>query len=195
MCIGTFQVNARDTITVPVNSFISDKSQAEYGQQKATVANLIANGHAITFNNSKYFLRNASGLKSSYYKVGYDPLPPQTIPEQFEGVLRAFGTKNDVLGGLYPGLKNLADYQTCFYGHVLSLEDVDEQQVFTLSGLNSSQQPISIEWCYTGGDDLTSAADTNNVVPYSSGDCLPVVIACYASHADFTIGRNSQFYS
>ena len=195
MLIGTFQVPTRDTLAVPVNSFISDRTQCEYGLSKATLSNLIANGQAITFNNARYFLRNGSGLKTCSYKIGYDSLPSQTIPEQFESVLRAFGTQNDVLGGLYPGCKNLADYITCFYGHVLSLEDVDSQDIFTLSGLNSSQQPVSIEWNYVGGDDVSSAADANNVVPYSSGDCVPVVIACYSSHVDFTIGRNSQFYS
>jgi hypothetical protein len=91
--------------------------------------------------------------------------------------------------------KNLADFQTCFYGHVSSLSDVDEQDIYTVSGLNSAQQPISIEWNYTGVDDLSSAADANNVVPYASGDCLPVVIACYSLHIDITAGRNVQFYS
>jgi hypothetical protein len=193
MCIGTFQVPTRDTIGAPINSFISDRSQAEFGQSRATLANLIANGHAVTFNNSRFYLRNGSGLKNCAWKVGYNTLPSETIPEQFNQVLKAFGQKNDVLGGLYPGLKNLADFQTCFYGHILSLQDVDQQDIYTVSGMNASQQPISIEWVYTGGETVNT--DSNNVVAYSSGDCLPVIIACYSSHIDITAGRNIQFYS
>ena len=195
MCIGTFQVNNRDVIGAPINSFISDKSQLEYGQSKATLSNLVSNGHAVTFNNSRYFLRNGSGIKNCFWKVGYDSLPSQTIPEQFETVLKAFGSKNDTLGGIYPGLKNLADYQNCFYGHVLSLQDVDEQEVYTVSGLNSSNQPVSIEWTYAGGEDVTGGTDANNIETYKSGNCMPIVIACYSSHVDITVGRNVQLFT
>ncbi len=55
------------------------------------------------------------------YIVGNVRLVPETILEQFKGVLRAWNSQNDVLGGLYPGIQSLAHYQSQFYAHVLSL--------------------------------------------------------------------------
>jgi hypothetical protein len=71
--------------------------------------------------------------------------------------------------------------------------NVDQEDIYTVSGLNSSQQPVSIEWLYNGGETVT--ADSNNVTVYSTGDCIPVVVACYSSHIDITANRNVQFYS
>ncbi len=62
----------------------------------------------------------------------------------FNGVLRAWNSQNDVLGGLYPGIQSLAHYQSQFYAHVLSLNVTNEHAMYTVSGLNSSATPISI---------------------------------------------------
>jgi hypothetical protein len=44
-------------------------------------------------------------------------LIPESIPAQFNGVLRAFNSHNDILGGLYPGISSLYHYQSQFYAH------------------------------------------------------------------------------
>ena len=142
--IGTFQIPSRDTITVPLNSVLSTRTQLEYGNSYATVGNQIISGQPLTFNSSKYFVRNGSGITQSTWIVGNVRLPPQTPLEDFNSVLKAFGTKNDINGGLYPGCKNLADFIQCYYGSVLSLQAVGENDLFTISGLDSSQQPVSI---------------------------------------------------
>ena len=64
-CIGTFQVANRDTITTVLNSKITDATDGEYGKATYTAANLINNGAARVFNQSKYFARNGSGVKSA----------------------------------------------------------------------------------------------------------------------------------
>ena len=100
-------------------------------------------------------------------------------------------------GGLYPGCKNIADFQQCFYGTILSLNAIGENDLYTISGLNSSQQPISIALEVVGDDDVSRAADTNqNTNVFSSGDsCTPVLIANYSSQLDITIGRNVLLYT
>lgn len=196
--IGTFQVPSRDTIDAPLNSIISTKSQLEFGNSMATVANQIASGMPLTFNQSKYFVRNGSGVKQSTWIVGNVRLTPQTVLEDYNSILKAFGTKNDVNGGMYPGCKNLGDFIQCFYGSILSLQAIGEQDMYTISGLDSSQQPVSVAWEVTGGDDITSAPDTNqNTVPYKTndGNCIPILIACTSPHLDITVGRNVVLYS
>jgi hypothetical protein len=54
--------------------------------------------------------------------------------EQFNGVLRAWNSQNDVLGGLYPGIQSLAHFQSQFYAHVLSLNVTNEHDMYTVSG-------------------------------------------------------------
>ena len=76
--------------------------------------------------------------------MGNERLIPETVPEQFNGVLRAWNNQNDTLGGLYPGIQSLGHYQSQFYAHILSLNVTNEHDVYTVSGLNCSATPISI---------------------------------------------------
>ena len=195
-CIGTFQLPSRDTIDAPLNSIISTKAQLEYGSSSATVANQIASGQPLTFNSSKYFVRNGSGITQSTWLIRNVRLPPQTPLEDYNSILKGFGNKNDVNGGMYPGCKNVGDFIQCFYGSLLSLQATGETDLYTISGLDSSQQPVSIAWEVTGGDTI-AAADTNqNTNVCVSGDvCVPVIICNYSSHLDVTVGRNVVLYT
>jgi hypothetical protein len=90
------------------------------------------------------------GLNDVHILCGNVRLIPESIPEQFNGVLRAFNTQSDTLGGLYPGILSLAHYQSQFYAHILSLNVTTEHEMYTVSGLNCSATPISIAWEVTG---------------------------------------------
>jgi hypothetical protein len=58
----------------------------EYGHSAATVSNQIASGQPLTFNSSKYFVRNGSGISQSTWIVGNVRLPPQTPLEDYNSV-------------------------------------------------------------------------------------------------------------
>ncbi len=58
--------------------------------------------------------------------MGAVRLIPETIQEQFNGVLRVFNSQNDTLGGLYPGIQSLYHYQSQLYAHILSLNVTTE---------------------------------------------------------------------
>jgi hypothetical protein len=89
--------------------------------------------------------------------VGAVRLIPETIQEQFNGVLRAFNSQNDILGGLYPGIQSLYHYQSQFYAHILSLNVTAEHDMYTVRGLNCSATPLSIGWEVTGLKDKQQA--------------------------------------
>ncbi len=78
-------------------------------------------GWPKTLNTSKYFVRNGHGISNCTYIVGVVRLIPETILEQFNGVLRAWSGQNNVLCGLYPGIQSLEHYQYQLYAHILSL--------------------------------------------------------------------------
>ena len=151
-------------------------------------------GWGKTLNNSKYFVRNGDGIQTCTYIVGNVRLIPETIPEQFNGVLRAWNNQNDILGGLYPGIQSLGHYQSQFYSHILSLNVTNEHDMYTVSGLNCSATPISIAWDVTG----TSSAPANidqqstsngNIWKTSNTNATPVMIAAYTSRLEISSGR------
>jgi hypothetical protein len=93
------------------------------------------------------------------------------------------------------------------FGHMISFEATGETDMYTISGLDSSQQPLSIAWEIVGGDNVSDG--TTGLVGIKSGtkilndglvcqkndSCLPVVIAAYSSHLEVTAGRNIQLFS
>ena len=132
--------------------------------------------------------------------VGSVRLVPETIPEQFNGVLRAWNAQNDTLGGLYPGIQSLAHYQTQFYSHILSLNVTNENDMYTVSGLNCSSTPISIGWEVSPSSASevasvdTAATSNGNLFATGSTSCTPVSFACYTSSLHVSAGRNIVMY-
>jgi hypothetical protein len=167
MVISTFQVQDRGTQQAPIlglwgangvgalpgdSSFgpsttgltATASASGELGTYVKSFPFGLTMGWPKTLNNSKYFVRNGDGISQCTYIVGNVRLIPETILEQFNGVLRAWNSQNDVLGGLYPGIQSLAHYQSQFYAHVLSLNVTNEHDMYTVSGLNCSVLPLSV---------------------------------------------------
>jgi hypothetical protein len=145
-------------------------------------------------------VRNGDGISTGTYIVGNVRLIPETIPEQFNGVLRAWNNQTDILGGLYPGIQSLAHYQSQFYAHILSLNVTNEHDMYTVSGLNCSATPISISWDVTGTSAQPANVDkqaTSNGNIWANGayGATPVMIACYTSRLEVSAGRNIQTYT
>jgi hypothetical protein len=104
-------------------------------------------------------------------------------------------------------LTHYADFIETTFGHLISFQATGETAMYTVSGLDSSQQPLSIAWEVAGGDTVVDGSTglvgvksgtkiINDGVVYQSGDCcIPVIIATYSSHLEVTAGRNVQLYS
>ena len=213
MVISTFQVQDRDIQQAPilgqanangwgslptdgslVGATSTSSAAGEFGTQLKTFNYALQLGVAKTLNNSKYFVRNGDGIDKCTYIVGAVRLIPETIQEQFNGVLRAFNTQNDTLGGLYPGIQSLYHYQTQFYSHILSLNVTTEHDMYTVSGLNCSATPISIGWEVQPSSNITGveqqATSNGNIWQTSNTSATPVMIALYTSRLEISAGRN-----
>ena len=223
MVISTFQVQDRGTQQAPilglwgaagVGSLPGDSSfgpatgglvatasaAGEFGSYTKSFPFGITAGWPKTLNNSKYFVRNGDGIQQCTYIVGNVRLIPETIPEQFNGVLRAWNNQNDVLGGLYPGIQSLAHYQSQFYAHVLSLNVTNEHDMYTVSGLNCSATPISIAWEVQGTSSAPAnidkqATSAGNIWATGATSATPVMIACYTSRLEISAGRQILTYT
>ena len=213
MVISTFQVQDRDIQQAPilgqantngwgslptdgslVGATSTSSAAGEFGTQLKTFNYALQLGVAKTLNNSKYFVRNGDGIDKCTYIVGAVRLIPETIQEQFNGVLRAFNTQNDTLGGLYPGIQSLYHYQTQFYSHILSLNVTTEHDMYTVSGLNCSATPISIGWEVQPSSNITGveqqATSNGNIWQTGNTSATPVMIALYTSRLEISSGRN-----
>ena len=224
MVISTFQVQDRGINQAPILGQINGNIQTlptdytlgtasngnitytastsgEYGTVTKSFQAALQQGWAKTLNNSKYFVRNGDGIANCVYIVGSVRLIPETIQEQFNGILRAFNTQTDTLGGLYPGIQSLGHYQSQFYAHILSLNVTNQHDMYTVSGMNCSATPISIAWEVNGsGGTAGSAGSVQNVdnAATSNGhiwqtgnwSATPLMYACYTSRLEISAGRN-----
>ena len=206
MVISTFQAPDRGLNQAPIlghanlNALAALPSHGQYGTYTKSFSTGVLFGWAKTLNNSKYFVRNGDGIKTCTYMVGSVRLIPETIQEQFNGVLRAWNAQNDTLGGLYPGIQSLAHYQTQFYSHILSLNVTNENDMYTVSGLNCSATPMSIGWEVAGSSasEVTNVdtAETSNGHLFATDktNCTPISFACYTSSLHVSAGRNIIMY-
>ena len=70
--VNTFQLNDRETQQQVVNTLISPQATGEVGAYQATFDSQVASSLPRTSNNSCYFVRNGSKIRTSYYKTdGY----------------------------------------------------------------------------------------------------------------------------
>ena len=194
---GTFGIDTTVPSTGLVNSTLS---AGEFGTYLKTFNHGLTAGWGRLLNNSKYFVRNGDGISTCTYIVGNVRLIPETIPEQFNGVLRAWNNQNDVLGGLYPGIASLGHYQSQFYSHILSLNVTNEHDLYCVSGVNCSASPMSIAWEVTGTSTAPANIDnqaTSNGNIWATGktSATPIMIACYTSRLEISAGRQILTYT
>jgi hypothetical protein len=206
-CIGTFQVASRDTISTVLNSSIAAATAGEYGNAAFTAGALINSGAQRVFNNSKYFARNGSGVKTGTWYAGSVKLISETPLQMYNGILRGFNMKNDLLGGTSPYIRHYSDFIETNFGHMISFQATGETDMYTISGLDSSQQPLSIAWEIIGGDTVSDGSNglagiksgqkilNDGLVFQKSDSCIPIVVAAYSSHLEITSGRNIQLFS
>jgi hypothetical protein len=193
MLIGTFMVQNRDTQVQPImgdyiDRAVSAQNMAELGDSSRTFRFNLLSCEPVIFNQSKYFIRNGTTLRHCRWGIGNVFFNYETIPEQFSNVLRAFNTQNDTLGGFHEGLTGLSAFQDTYYAHILTLNASGENDIFTISGLDSSTLSTQISWEYIGGDDTTNATFTDI---YGTNNTIhtPLIIAVYSSHLDIMANR------
>lgn len=203
MVIGTFQVDNRDTIGFPMvggNDYtayaISPADDSASGTEEGNSISfdgMINTGYPLTFNNSRYFIRNGESIVNCRYLIGGTPLNYENMTEMYNGVLRAFNnSQNDFLGGLYKGCVSINHFRTQFFAHILKLNAQTDNDVYTVSGVNAQENSIDITWETKGGLDV-SKFDTR-ITP-TNGKCTPILIACYSSHIDIGANRSIIAYN
>ena len=214
--VNTFQLNDRETQQQVCNTLISPQAAAEVGAYQATIDSQIASALPRTFNNSVYFVRNGSKIKTSYYKVDGDPVgngAPREPWEVYKDNILFWEGETKGINKQYEGCQSLYHFIETFYNDILSFQfnrdKTTQDGEMLLNGYNCTQSgPLTIEWStvedtteYVTTNQLTSS-DADNIKGFSGVDlktrinaaCTPVAYSCYTSRLEIGPNRNINLY-
>ena len=68
----------------------------------------------------------------------------------------------------------MADFMETCFGHMISFQATGENDIYTISGLDSSQQLLSVAWEVVGGD--TVIDNSTGLVGIKSGSKLLMML-------------------
>lgn len=191
--MGTFKIPNYDVPALPlITKTSADNDNIMFGDPTTTFENQLKAGMPLLFNNSKYLATNGTSITSSKWKIGTHEYRTKTPQESFDALCNHFNIQNDVQGGMYPGIASLNHFVDTFYGDLISLNMSGEgADVFTVSGINSSQGPINIEWYVNS----TQAPLDARIITNNADTCIPYLIAGYSSHINIRGGRQIELVS
>lgn len=199
--LATFRPASYSTPANPVNTLISPQGAGNAGSYQATWMSQVNSGLPFTFNNSKFFLRNGQGVKRMAWRVDENFFEGRTIQEMYIDNLRHW--RNYDANEIYKphaGLKNIYDFQNCYFTGLLSFEvksDDDVKSVYNLRGLNTNGKAIAIS-CQTeyetstitdpGGANIDGFANITGIAP-AIGD-IPTFVICTTQTLELQGRRN-----
>jgi len=175
--LATFRPTGYDTLANPVNTLISPQSVGHTGTYACSFDEQVKTGLPYTFNQSKFFIRNGQRISRLGWKVDEVYLEPRNKREMYIDNLRHWRHyKNGVETKPHKGLKNIYDFENCYFTGILSFEnksDDDVRWVYNLRGLNTNGKAIAIT-CFTENEPANYTAQTgNNINGFSTIDLRP----------------------
>ena len=115
------------------------------------------------YNQSIYFMSDATGLVSSSIEINNTPLMPQPLEDAtvYNETLIALGNLNqDMSSGIHPGCCSLSLFLKYYFTHIVSLQNI-QQGDFYESGVDGNASSLNINW-----DMVYDAASTASFTPY-----------------------------
>lgn len=198
--LACFRPNGYDTIANPVITHIAGQVFGHTGSSQFSFENQVSAGLPYTFNNSKFFVRSGHGVKRLGWKVDEVYFEPRTKREMYIDNLRHW--RNYVAGvdtKAHKGLKNIYDFDHCYFTGLLSFEvksDDDVKYVYPLRGLNTNGKAVAIS-CFTETETInyTAQAGNNyqsfaNVDLNPAGASIPTFLVCTTATLNLNGKRN-----
>jgi len=197
---ATFRPNGYDTIANPVITHLAAQAFGHTGTATVSFDNQVAAGLPYTFNNSKFFCRSGHGVKRLGWRVDEVYYEPRTKQEMYIDNFRHW--RNYVPGvdtKPHKGLKNIHDFENCYFTGMLSFEvksDDDSKFVYPLRGLNTNGKAVAIS-CFTetGAANYNPQAG-NNINGFSAidldpaGAAIPTFLVCTTATLQLMGKRN-----
>jgi hypothetical protein len=181
--IGTFRLPNYDRNDLPLNTIFSPVQALQEGATNATAESQINAGCRRVYNQSRYFAHNGDSIKTTQWRIGNTPYEPQTLKEQFNSLLQHFNIHQDTLSGMHPCINSLGAFREHSYASICSLNIPGENEMYTISGLDTEQTPATVEFKVVAEPYTATDITPANTV------CTPYLIAAYNSCLEIKAGR------
>ena len=199
--LATFRPAGYDTLANPVNTLISPTATGHCGVAECTWKYQVDKGLPFTFNQSKFFLRNGQKIARLGWKVDEVYFEPRNKREMYIDNLRHW--RNYVPGvdtKPHAGLKNVYDFEHCYFTGILSFENKSEDDVkyvYPLRGLNTNGKAVAIS-CFTeteanafnGAENALNANGFSTINLNPAGDAIPTFLVCTTATLNLLGKRN-----
>ena len=190
--LACFRPNGYDTLSNPVITQLASQVFGHTGTATVSFDNQVEAGLPYTFNNSKFFVRSGHKIERLGWKVDEVYYEPRTKREMYIDNIRHW--RNYVSGvetKPHKGLKNIYDFEHCYFTGLLSFEvksEDDVKYVYPLRGLNTNGKAVAIS-CFTeteANSYYTAQAGENyksfaNVDLNPAGAAVPTFLVCTTS--------------
>ena len=144
--------------------------------------NAIASGDL--YNQSIYFMSDATGLVSSSIEINNTPLMPQPLDDAgvYNETLISLGNLNqDMSSGIHPGCCSLSLFLKYYFTHIVSLENI-QQGDFYKSGLDgrASALNIALKLSFSGSSTALFTpyifCKTTRIMQVNEGHSITVIV-------------------
>lgn len=178
--IYTLQLSGSNSATT-VTSFESKNATHSVGQTNTLPYH---NSAGDLYNQSYYFVSDATGLVASSVEINNTPLMPQPFDdaEIYNETLISLGNLNqDMSSGIHPGCRSLSLFLKYYFTHIVSLENI-QQGDFYKSGLDGKSSALNVAWKMTFNGASASLvtpyifAKTTRVMVVNEGHAISVVV-------------------
>ena len=196
----SFRPGNYNTLGNAVNTLISPLSVGHTGSAQATFKNQVLMGLPYTFNQSRFFIRNGQKISKLTWKIDETEFIGRNNQEMYIDNLKHW--RNYLPGQLtkpHEGLKNVHDFENCYYTGILSFEvksDDDVKYVYPLRGLNTNGKSIAIS-VHTEVEDInytpqtgTNSSGFSNIDLQPDSPAIPVILICTTARMDLLEKNN-----
>lgn len=138
----------------------------------------------VAFNQSQYFVKDASGLREVQYDInGVSQYPqPLNTTDIWNQNLIALNLDSDIQSGCHSGCKSLGDFLTYYFLNILSFEHIQNTNDFVLEGLDGKASAITCKWSLTfegagvGGDLIPLVwSEKQNIMSIKYGQNVQII--------------------
>lgn len=181
--VHSFNVNANH-LTKLIATLVPSTYQTEGTLISADLSKSWAANNFTGFNQSKYFQKDAKGLKDVQWDINGISQYPQPLSkfDIFNQNLIALNMDSDIQSGCHSGCSSIGAFLNWYFVNILSFEHIQNTNEFVLQGFDGKASAISCKWTmnYEGAAGSTSVfplifAENQKVLSISAGQQLLVM--------------------
>jgi len=133
---------------------------APYGLQ-------VVDRSANIFNQSRYFAHDGTGISSVSWEINNVNMYPQPLSsvDVFNENINNLNLQSDVQAGIHGGAASILHWIRLYWVSVLSFDHVQNQDAFTVEGLDGLSAPINVKFTINFDSATAGIGRAGNIIP------------------------------